>query len=126
MTSVVKLQKKGQLTIPNHMRERIGVAEGDYIQVASCGSKIILEPAQVVTRTAAEELSSAQKRQLDARLAEGLADIKAGGVHGPFATAKEASAYIERVVGERRASRKIKRSPVVVCLDEHCPWRARH
>jgi AbrB family looped-hinge helix DNA binding protein len=109
MTSIVKLQRKGQLTIPNHMRERIGLAEGDYIQVASRGSKIILEPAQVVTRTAAEELSPAQKRQLDARLAEGLADVKAGRVHGPFATAKEASAYIERIVGDRRA-RKTKRA----------------
>jgi AbrB family looped-hinge helix DNA binding protein len=113
MTSIVKLQKKGQLTIPNHMREQIGLAEGDYIQVASRGSKIILEPAQVATRPAAEELRPAQKRQLDARLAEGLADVKAGCVHGPFATAKEASVYIERVVGERKA-RKLRWR-----LDEH-------
>jgi AbrB family looped-hinge helix DNA binding protein len=110
MTSIVKLQKKGQFTIPNHMREQIGLAEGDYIQVASRGSKIILEPAQAVTRTAAEELTPAQKRRMDARLAEGLADVKAGRVHGPFASAKEASAYIERVVSARRASRKAKRA----------------
>ena len=32
-----------------------------------------LEPAQIVTRTAAEELTPAQRRTLDARLAEGLA-----------------------------------------------------
>jgi AbrB family looped-hinge helix DNA binding protein len=109
MTSIVKLQKKGQLTIPNHMREQIGLAEGDYIQVTSRGGKIILEPAQVVTRTAAEELTRAQKRQLDARLTEGLADIKAGRVHGPFATAKDASAYIERTVKERKHSKTTKR-----------------
>jgi hypothetical protein len=59
-----------------------------------------------------EEVDAFRKliRELDARLAEGLADVKAGRVHGPFASAKEASAYIERVVSERRASRKIKRA----------------
>jgi AbrB family looped-hinge helix DNA binding protein len=110
MTSIVKLQKKGQLTIPNQMREEIGLAEGDYIQVASRGGKITLELAHVVTSTAAEELTRAQKRQLDARLAEGLADVKAGRVHGPFASAKEASAYIERVIKERKHSKTTKRT----------------
>jgi len=52
--------------------------------VANHEKKIVLEPAQIVTQTAAEELTRAQKRWLDARLAEGLADIKAGRVHGPL------------------------------------------
>ena len=86
MTSIVKLQKKGQLTIPNQMRDRIGLAEGDYVQVVNRGNKIILEPAQVTSRTAADELTPAQKRALDARLAKGLADVKAGRLHGPFST----------------------------------------
>ena len=109
MTSIVKLQKKGKLTIPNHMREQIGLAEGDYIQVASRGDKIILELAKVVADNAAEELTPAQKRKLDERLAEGLADVKAGRVHGPFASAKEASAYIERAIKERKHSKTTKR-----------------
>ena len=70
MTSVVKLQKKGQFTIPNEMRHIIGLADGDYVQVVLKGRKIILEPAQVVPRTAAEELTPAQRRTLRARLAE--------------------------------------------------------
>jgi AbrB family looped-hinge helix DNA binding protein len=98
MTSIVKLQKKGQLTIPNHMRERIGLAEGDYVQVASRGSKIILEPAGAVTRTAAEELTPAQKRQFDARLALGLADVKAGRLHGPFATHQDMVKFLHAEV----------------------------
>jgi len=67
MTSIVKLQKKGKLTIPNRLRKHIGLAEGDYIQVASRGDKIILELAKVVTHTAAKELTPAQKRKLDER-----------------------------------------------------------
>ncbi len=38
-----------------------------------------------------------QRRDIDARLDQADADIKAGRVHGPVASAKEASAYIERL-----------------------------
>jgi AbrB family looped-hinge helix DNA binding protein len=96
MTSLVKVQKKGQFTIPNEMRHMIGLADGDYVQVVLKGRKIILEPAQIVTRTAAEELTPAQRRTLDARLAEGLADVKAGRVHGPFTTHREMMAYLKK------------------------------
>ena len=108
MTSIVKLQKKGQLTIPNRMREQIGIAEGDYIQLAQQGGKIVLEPAHVITRTAAEDLTPAQKRKLDARLAEGLADVKASRVHGPFASAKAMSTYVEETIKQRKDARKRK------------------
>ena len=108
MTSIVKLQKKGQLTIPNHMREQVGLAEGDYIHIelASHGSKIILQPAQVGPRTAAEELTPAQKRKLDARLAKGLADVKAGRVHGPFATPQDTVNFLRAEVKKAGAKRK--------------------
>ncbi len=111
MTSIVKLQKKGQLTIPNQMRESFGLSEGDYIQVISRGNQIILEPAQVVTRTAAAELNAAQRQSLDDRLAKGMADVKAGRIKGPFPSAKDASAYIETVVKAGRGSKKPKRTP---------------
>jgi len=110
MASIVKLQKNGQLTIPNQMREQIGLAEGDYIQLAREGSRIILEPANLKHRVAADDLSPAQKRQLDMRLAQGIADVRAGRVHGPFTSAKELSAYAERAIKERKAARKPKRA----------------
>jgi len=71
----VKVQKKDQLTIPNRMRDRIGLAEGSYVQVIARGRKIILDAS-----TAAQELTPGQRRKLDGRLAEGLADVKAGRV----------------------------------------------
>lgn len=95
MTSLVKVQKKGQFTIPNEMRHLIGLADGDYVQVVLKGRKIILEPAQIVTGRTAEELTPAQRRTLDARLAEGLADVKAGRVHGPFTSHREMMAFLE-------------------------------
>lgn len=108
MTSIVKLQKKGQLTIPNQMRDQVGLAEGDYVQVISRGNKIILEPAQVMTRSAAAELTPAQKRALGARLAKGLADVKAGRLHGPFNTHREFVKFLHDQVAKTKAKAKPK------------------
>jgi AbrB family looped-hinge helix DNA binding protein len=111
MTSIVKLNKKGQLTIPQHMREKVGLAEGDsiHIELASHSSKIMLQPAQVGPRTAAEELTPARKRKLDARLAKGLADVKAGRVHGPFATPQDTVDFLRAEV--KKAGPKRKANP---------------
>jgi bifunctional DNA-binding transcriptional regulator/antitoxin component of YhaV-PrlF toxin-antitoxin module len=96
------------LTIPNRVREQVGLAEGDYIHIelAAVGRKVILQPAQVALRTAAEELTPAQKRRLDARLAKGLADVKAGRVHGPFATPQDTVDFLHAEVKETGAKRK--------------------
>ena len=54
--------------------------------------------------TAANEYTPAQRRTIDAQLAEAEEDVNAGRVHGPF-TAKEASEFLERF-GEQRSERK--------------------
>lgn len=105
MTSVVKVQKKGQLTIPNEMRDIIGLADGDYVQIVLKGRKIIVEPAPIVTRTAVEELTGTQRRILDARLAEGLADVKTGRVYGPFTTHKKMMTFLEKDTKPRTKTR---------------------
>ena len=46
-----------------------------------------------------------QRRLIDAELAEGLADVKAGRVHGHFASAKEANDYIEKAVRTSASSK---------------------
>jgi hypothetical protein len=48
----------------------------------------------------ASEYTAEQRRVIDARLADAEEDIKAGRVHGPF-SAKEASAFIERLAQQR-------------------------
>ena len=103
MTSVVKVQKKGQFTIPTEMRTTIGLADGDYVQVVLKGRQIILEPAKILPRTAADEYTPAQRRSIDRRLAQGLADVKAGRTYGPFDTAEEMAASIEATIKKSRA-----------------------
>ena len=55
-----------------------------------------------------DEYTPAQRRIIDARLAESLEDFKKGRTHGPFNTANEAIAFIRKEVKARAAKRKQK------------------
>ena len=93
MTTLVKIHRKGQMTLPSRLRSAIGVAEGDLVEASVQRGKIVLTPKLVVDRsklpTADDEYTPEQRRVINARLAEGLEDIKRGRVYGPFATHKE-------------------------------------
>ncbi|MGA2268508.1 MAG: hypothetical protein ABSH44_08580 [Bryobacteraceae bacterium] len=57
-----------------------------------------------------DEYTPDQRRVVDARLAEGLADIKAGRTFGPFNTADEMIAHMEARVTKRATAKRAKRS----------------
>jgi AbrB family looped-hinge helix DNA binding protein len=109
MPTIVKIQRKGQVTIPNRMRTQAGIADGDLVEAVFSRGRIILTSKVAVDHskfpTALDEYTPEQRRIIDAGIAEGLDDFKAGRSHGPFASAKEASAYIERMA-KRRANAK--------------------
>lgn len=88
MNTTGKIQDKGQVTIPPHVRRQAGMAKGDLVEFAFQRGKIVITPKLVIDRskfpTADDEYTPEQRRLVDARLAEGLADIKAGRVYGPF------------------------------------------
>lgn len=93
MSALVKVQHKGQVTIPSRLRSQAGIAEGDLVEASFQGGKIVLTPKLVIDRsrfpTAADEYTPEQRRVIDARLAESTEDIKKGRVHGPFETHEE-------------------------------------
>ena len=113
MTSIVKIHRKGQMTLPTRLRTLAGIAEGDFVEAAFLRGKIVITLKGTVDRakfsSADNDYSPEQRRIIDARLAEGLADVKAGRVHGPFASAKEAGAYLEKAVTAGSAPNQIKR-----------------
>ena len=58
-----------------------------------------------------DEYTPRQRRIVDARLAEGLADIKAGRTHGPFDSADEMIAHMKAQTKKLRPpAKKAKRS----------------
>ena len=109
MTTLVKLQRKGQMTLPSRLREALGVEEGDIIEATIERGRVVLTPKIFIDRSnfssAEHDYTKAQRRVIDARLAQAAADIKAGRVHGPFDTHEEMMAFLNRGVTEGRAAK---------------------
>jgi AbrB family looped-hinge helix DNA binding protein len=108
--SLIKIKKKGQITIPTAIRSRLGLADGDLVEVTVQSASIVLTPKLSIDRSQVskqgDEYTKAQRRAIDARLAKSDADIKRGRLHGPFDTAEEMAASVEADIrglqGKRR------------------------
>jgi AbrB family looped-hinge helix DNA binding protein len=114
MSTIVRVQHKGQVTIPTRLRTQAGIAEGDFVEATFHRGKIVLTPKMVIDRSefpnADDEYTPAQRRTIDARLAKGLADVKKGRTVGPFNTADEMIASMRQELKKRAATKKLKRS----------------
>ena len=73
----VKLGVSRQVVIPKKIHDELGLAPGDYLEVAIAGGNVVFTPKTLVDR------------RIEKRIAEGLDDIKKGRVYGPFDSAKE-------------------------------------
>lgn len=71
--AIVTVKNKYQVVIPQHVRDEIGVSVGDVFEARAEKGKIVFEP----------------KSYVDRAIAEGLADIRAGRVSGPFNNVEE-------------------------------------
>lgn len=100
MGTTAKIQHKGQVTIPTSVRRQAGLSKGDLVNFAFSRGKIVITPRIVIDRakfpTADDEYTPAQRRRVDAQLAQGLADIKAGRTAGPFRTHAEFIASLDK------------------------------
>src|SRR5579859_5456470 len=109
MTALVKIQRKGQMTLPSRLRAAIGVGEGDRLTASVQRGRIVLTPTLEVDRSkfpsADDEYTPAQRRVIDARLAEAEDDIKLGRVHGPFNTHEAMMTFLNSGVRKRRAAK---------------------
>ena len=78
---LVKVKDKYQVTLPASVRQKAGVAVGDFLEAKVQGKKITLTP----------------KRVIDRELALALEDFRPGRFIGPFCTAKAAARALRRV-----------------------------
>jgi AbrB family looped-hinge helix DNA binding protein len=108
MTTLVKIQRKGQMTLPSRLRKAIGVGEGARLEASVRHGKIILSPALVIERSkfpnADDEYTPAQRRYIDARLNEAAR----GPYYSPFKTAAEAIKFLDKRIGARKTTGKRK------------------
>src|ERR1039457_4678834 len=88
MTTIVKIHRKGQMTLPTRLRSLAGISEGDLVQATYHRGKIVITPTMVIDRskfpTADDEYTPEQRRIIDARLDKADAEIKKGHVPRPL------------------------------------------
>jgi len=94
------------MTLPSRLRAAIGVGEGDRLEAWVQRGKIVLSPTPMVDRSkfpnADDEYTPAQRRRIDARLAE----ARRGPYYGPFNTATEAIKFLDKKIGARKAGKR--------------------
>ncbi len=103
MTSLVRIHRKGQVTLPSRLRDAVGLAEGDVLEAIVRRGKIVLTPKLV------DEYRKAQRRIIDTRLDESEEDLKMGRTAGTFQSAREMIAHMK---GELNKRALIKRPSV--------------
>jgi len=57
---VVRVKRKYQVTIPVEVRKRLGLAEGDYLEVTEQGDQIVLRLMAVMDKAAEQALKAFQ------------------------------------------------------------------
>ena len=102
----VTLKNTRPLVVPPAIQRRAGLASADHVEFRAAGGVITITAKPP---SADDEYTPEQRRIIDAGIAKGLEDFRKGRFHGPFASAKEASAYIERVAKERAPAKASKR-----------------
>ena len=106
MGTLVKVQNKGQMTIPRTVRAAVGLADGDLVEIKAVGKKIVITPQVAIDRSkfpsADDEYTPGQRRMVNARLNR----AEKGPYYGPFRTGAEVAAFLEK---KSRGRRPIKR-----------------
>ena len=87
---LVKIKEKGQVTLPAKIRQGVGLGTGDYVKIEMEGRRIVLTPQAIAPRDS----------EVDAVIAEGLADIRAGRT-APFTNKAAFDAWLETAEGKR-------------------------
>lgn len=90
---LVKLHKKGQITLPVILRRQARIDDGDVLEARMERGRITLTPKSVVDR----------------RIAASEKDYRAGRSYGPFESAEAMAASIERELKKRAKARGGKR-----------------
>jgi bifunctional DNA-binding transcriptional regulator/antitoxin component of YhaV-PrlF toxin-antitoxin module len=105
MTVIVK--NKAPLVVPPAIRRRAGLKGGDELEFkVSAGVITILPKVPVADR----EYTAHQRRIIDRGIARGIADIRHGRIHGPFATASETIAHLKTHARRRKKTATPKTS----------------
>jgi bifunctional DNA-binding transcriptional regulator/antitoxin component of YhaV-PrlF toxin-antitoxin module len=97
----VTVKNKTPLVVPPSVRRQAGLKSGQRIEFKVSGGIISILPK---LSAADDEYTPGQRRIVDIQLTQGLADVHAGRVHGPFSTHEEFIASLHKEA--RKLNRK--------------------
>lgn len=60
---VVRVQEKGQVTIPRAIREKLGLKKGDLVTFVETEAGVVIQPVELVLSAALDEIGQALKEQ---------------------------------------------------------------
>jgi AbrB family looped-hinge helix DNA binding protein len=104
MSELIQVRKKAQLTLPLSVRRKLGIEEGDYVDVQVRDKEIVLRLKKVVDK---EQAWFWTKRWQEGER-EADEDIEAGRVYN-FPDADSAIASLDKAVKERQSGKKVRR-----------------
>jgi AbrB family looped-hinge helix DNA binding protein len=87
---LIKIQKKGQVTIPTMIRSQLGLADGDLVEVRIRATSIVLTPKVVIDRSKFPNADEHGKR---------------GRLYGPFDTHEQFLASLHKEAKKLRAKK---------------------
>ncbi len=98
MSELIQVRKKAQLTLPLSVRQKLGVEEGDYMDVQVRDGEIVLKVKKLIDKDQAWFWT--KRWQQGEKEAE--EDIRAGRVHS-FPDAKAAVAHLHSQAGKKQS-----------------------
>lgn len=99
MSELIQLRKKAQLTLPQSVRQKLGIEEGDFLDVQVRSGEIVLKVKRLIDKEQAWFWSERWQQGE----AEAQDDIQASRVHN-FPDAKSAIAFLHKGGKKRRKS----------------------
>ena len=113
MTTLVKIHRKGQMTLPRSFRAAMGVSEGSLVELSLKNGKAVITPKVVIDRTqfpnADGEYTPAQRRIIDRGIAQSMKEYRQGKATGPFDTVEEFLADLHKA-SAKLSTKKTKRA----------------
>ena len=83
--TLVRVKRNYQITIPNILRKKLNIAEGDYVEMENQNGEIVIKPVKMVHPD--QEYFYTKEWQKDEAQAD--KDIEKGDVVGPFENIKD-------------------------------------
>ena len=96
MSELVQVRKKAQVTLPQSVRQELGIEEGDFLDIQVRSGEIVLKVKKLVDKEQAWFWTN--RWQQGEKEAE--EDIRAGRVHN-FPVTNEAVAFLHKRVGKK-------------------------